>query len=198
MLVSLIVLLIVLFDQATKLLVIRYLMPVHTIPIVQDALHLTYVENRGAAFGMLSNNRWVFMIISGLSIVLVAGYFLLRKRKGHFLLDLSLAFILAGGIGNMIDRIRLGYVVDFIDFRLINFAVFNVADSFISIGAVLLLVDLLFLEWDDRQKQRTSQRLTASETAGRDSCDAFAEDLQDHKESTADEQKGQKDQEGHP
>ena len=110
-------------DQLSKYLTVLYLKPVGTFPILQDALHLTYVENRGAAFGMLADSRWVFMVVSAVSIVALSVY-LIRKKPKSRLLCLSLAFVIGGGIGNMIDRVALGYVVDMIDFRLIHFAVF--------------------------------------------------------------------------
>lgn len=126
-------------DQLTKLLAVQYLKPIGSYPLWQNVLHLTYVENRGAAFGMLSNNRWVFMVFSTVAIVGLAIY-LFRFCKETKWVKVALAMIIGGGIGNMIDRIALGYVVDFVDFTLIHFAVFNVADSFVSVGAVMLVI----------------------------------------------------------
>ena len=129
-------------DQLTKWLAVTYLMPVHTVPLWEGVLHLTYVENRGAAFGMLSDNRAVFMVISTVMILALTVYlFCTKEKKGLFTISLSL--IISGGIGNMIDRIALGYVVDFVDFTLINFAVFNFADTIVCIGAVLLASSLI-------------------------------------------------------
>lgn len=134
--------LVVFLDQLSKYLTVLYLKPIGTFPILQDALHLTYVENRGAAFGMLADSRWVFMVVSAVSIVALSVY-LVRKKPKSRLLCLSLAFVIGGGIGNMIDRVALGYVVDMIDFRLIHFAVFNVADSFVCVGAGMLMLYLI-------------------------------------------------------
>ena len=117
-------------DQLTKYLAVIFLKSIDTFPIIQDVIHFTYVENRGAAFGMLSEHRWVFMIVSVVGIVALSIY-LVRNRRDGAIQNLSLSMIIAGGIGNMIDRIVLGYVVDFIDFTLINFAIFNVADVFV-------------------------------------------------------------------
>lgn len=125
-------------DQITKKLAVKYLMPVDTVPIIKDALHLTYVENRGAAFGMLKDSRWVFMSVSTVAIVVIA-VFLWKYGRESFPMCFFLSLILGGGIGNMIDRVALGYVVDFIDFRLIDFAVFNGADSFVCVGAFFLI-----------------------------------------------------------
>lgn len=132
----------VFLDQITKYLTIFYLKPLSTLPIIEDVLHLTYVENTGAAFGMMKDSRWVFMVISTVAIVGILVY-MFWKRPTDKLLCLSLSFIVGGGIGNMIDRTLLGYVVDMIDFRLINFAVFNVADSFVCVGAGLMILYLI-------------------------------------------------------
>jgi len=129
-------------DQLTKWLAVRFLMPIDTCPLIRGVLHLTYVENRGAAFGMLANNRWVFLIVSTIAILAMVFYLFSGLSEGR-LAGISLAMLISGGIGNMIDRIALGYVVDFIDFRLINFAVFNGADSFVCVGAGLLVLSLI-------------------------------------------------------
>ena len=136
-------------DQLTKYLTILHLKPVGTVPIIEDALHLTYVENTGAAFGSLKDARWVFMIVSSVAIVAILGYMIYRtyikKNPLPWVEALSLSLIVGGGIGNMIDRTLLGYVVDMIDFRLIDFAVFNVADSFVCIGAGLMMLHLIIM-----------------------------------------------------
>ena len=129
-------------DQLTKYLAVKFLTPIQTFPIIKDVIHLTYVENRGAAFGMLADSRWVFMIISTVAILGMIA-FLFSGMSQNILYDISLAIVISGGIGNMIDRVALGYVVDMIDFRLINFAVFNVADSFVCVGAGLLILALI-------------------------------------------------------
>lgn len=137
---------VILFDRITKILAAVYLSPVDTFPIIKDVLHFTYVENKGAAFGMLKDARWVFMVSSTVVIIAICVYmYINRKNMGKFI-SFTLSLILAGGIGNMIDRICFGYVIDFIDFCLINFAVFNIADAALTIGAVLLVYYVLFLE----------------------------------------------------
>ncbi|MBO7292932.1 MAG: signal peptidase II [Clostridia bacterium] len=132
----------ILLDQLTKLLVSGGMALGDTIPIIKDVLHITYVRNTGAAFGMLADHRWVFLVISTVTILALA-VFLLRTTSRDPLLIVSVSMVLSGGIGNMIDRVALGYVVDFIDFRLINFAVFNGADSFVCVGAALLFLAVL-------------------------------------------------------
>ncbi len=130
---------VVLIDQFTKLWVLDKLVPIGTYPLIQQVLHFTYVENRGAAFGMLANHRWVFMTVSTAAIVAMLLYVAFGKPSGK-LETVSLAFIIGGGIGNMIDRIFRGFVVDFVDFRLINFFVFNMADAFVCIGCGMLIL----------------------------------------------------------
>lgn len=167
--------LIVFIDQLTKYLTVFYLKPVDTCPIIQDVLHLTYVENRGAAFGMLSENRWVFMTVSIVAILLLAVYLIWKKPKDKWVC-LSLSFIIGGGIGNMIDRVALGYVVDMIDFRLIHFAVFNVADSFVCVGAGILMVWLIVTGFREYKAEKAAR--VAASGAGDDSdmADSPAED----------------------
>ena len=134
----------VLADQAAKLLTLKYLTdaPLRLIP---EVLHLTYVENRGAAFGMLADQRWVFIVISTVAIVALVAYLFIKKPKDK-LLCISLALIAGGGIGNMIDRIFRGFVVDMIDVTLIDFYVFNVADSAVCIGCGLLILYMILDE----------------------------------------------------
>lgn len=129
-------------DQLTKWLTIVHLDEWESFPLWQDVLHFTYVKNTGMAFGMLKDHRWVFMVFSAIAIVGLAIY-LFRFRPESRWMQIAMAFIIGGGIGNMIDRIILGYVIDFIDFTLINFAVFNVADSFVCIGAGMMIAYLL-------------------------------------------------------
>lgn len=139
---SVIILVGIALDQLTKWLAVKFLAPITTQPIIKNVLHLTYVENRGAAFGMLANHRWIFMIISTATILLLLGV-LYAGYLPNMLYKVSVSMIVSGGIGNMIDRLMLGYVVDFIDFRLINFAIFNGADSFVCVGAGLLILALI-------------------------------------------------------
>ena len=150
MLIWLAVIIVTVFlDQLTKYLTVLHLKPIDTLPIIEDVFHLTYVENTGAAFGMMKDARWVFMVTSTLAIIGILGYMVYRyyvkKEKLHWAEALSLSLIVGGGIGNMIDRTMLGYVVDMIDCRFINFAVFNVADSFVCIGAGLMILYLIVM-----------------------------------------------------
>lgn len=153
-----IILLGILLDQLAKALASGLLKPVGSVPLWQDVLHLTYVENRGAAFGMLAGQRWIFMVISTVAILAVGAYLFMAKDLS-FLSAVALSMIVSGGIGNMIDRVFLGYVVDFIDFTLIDFAVFNGADSFVCVGAGLMVLSLMLEMLRDRKKGETDAKL---------------------------------------
>ena len=141
-------------DQITKRLAVELLKPIHDFPLIEGVFHLTYSENRGAAFGILSNDRWVFMTFSTVMILALCVYLFYPKKQTGRLFSLAIAIIVAGGIGNMIDRVSLGYVVDFFYFKLINFAIFNVADVFVCVGAGLLVLAVLLETVDEIRKKK--------------------------------------------
>ncbi len=123
-------------DQLTKFLVSSFLRPAQSVPLIPSVVHLTYVQNTGAAFGLFRGYPGAFALLS----IGVAGWILLELRRSHVhhrRAPLELALILGGAIGNVIDRLRVGYVIDFLDLRV--WPVFNVADSCITIGVGLLL-----------------------------------------------------------
>lgn len=158
-------------DQLTKWLAFFYLRGEPSFPIWEDVLHFTYQTNRGAAFGMLSDSRWVFMISSTVAIVGILFY-LIKYRPTNKLLVVSLAMVAGGGIGNMIDRVALGYVIDFIDFTLIDFAIFNVADSFVSVGACLMILYLILdMVKEYKNTKKTSDEKSKSEVAVKEDAD---------------------------
>jgi len=132
-------------DQYTKLLAVENLKDQQSYVLIDKILELFYLENRGAAFGMLQNQQlfFVFMAI----LILAAILFVLFKipmQKKYMYMHMFLVLIASGAVGNMIDRIRLGYVVDFIYFVLIDFPIFNVADIYVTIGTALLVLAILF------------------------------------------------------
>ena len=142
-------------DQLTKYLAVKFLKPVDTVPLIDGVLHLTYLENRGAAFGMLKDHRWIFMVTSTIAIAAVLVFMMVGYKKHYSpLLYTGLAMIAGGGVGNMIDRTLLGYVVDFIDFRLINFAIFNVADSFVCVGAVVVVIWVIMSDIREKKTKK--------------------------------------------
>lgn len=131
-------------DQYTKYLAVNHLQN-NPISIIEGVFELRYLENRGAAFGMLQNKQTFFLIITIITLSLIGYlYYRLPKTKHFLWLRICLLSITAGAIGNMIDRIRLKYVVDFLYFELIDFPIFNVADIFASVATCGLIVLLLF------------------------------------------------------
>ena len=135
----------VILDQWTKMLAVRDLMPIGSTVLLDGILGLRYVENTGAAFGMLKGQRWFFIILSTAAIIAISIYLVKCRKSVPPLLGISLAMIVGGGIGNQIDRIANGYVVDFIQVQFFDFPVFNVADCYVVIGSILLLIFFFFL-----------------------------------------------------
>ena len=161
----------VILDQLTKWLAVVYLQGEPSFPLWKDVLHFTFVKNEGAAFGILKDQRWIFMIFSTVAIIGMLIYLFKFTPKSRWM-RISIAMLIGGGIGNMIDRLLLGYVIDFIDFTLIDFAVFNVADSFVTVGAALMIVLLIaeaVAEWRaERKDKRAASGEEASDTAKAD------------------------------
>ena len=158
---------VIFLDQLTKWLTVINLEYIpwpgvpDTVPIIEDVFHFTYVRNEGAAFGILKDQRWVFLVVSTVAIIALSIY-LWKNRNGSKLLNLGISFIVGGGIGNMIDRTLLGYVIDFLDFRLIDFAIFNVADSFVCVGVGLFALAVILEEIKTSKKEKAA-KLAASE-----------------------------------
>lgn len=126
-------------DQLSKFLAASFLQLNAPVVLIKNFLNLSLVHNRGAAFGILKNQLFVFVIISLLAIALILYH--LKDKKKSLLSSISLSLILGGAAGNLIDRLRFGFVIDFLDFRV--WPVFNLADSAITIGVVLLSWELL-------------------------------------------------------
>lgn len=135
----------ILLDQYTKYLAVIHLKDKAAFNIINGVLELNYLENTGAAFGMLQNQK-AFFIFVAIVILSVIAYVLFKTPDDHkyTVLHVLLSLIAAGAIGNMIDRIRYDYVVDFIYFVLINFPIFNVADIYVSLSTAVLIFLLLF------------------------------------------------------
>lgn len=127
-------------DQLSKFIITRCLLQNQSIPLIKGIFHLTLIHNRGAAFGILRNQVPLFIFTSILAIILI--YFNLKKNKHRKAYSIALSLILGGALGNLIDRLFFGYVIDFIDLRI--WPVFNIADSAITIAAVLLGWEILF------------------------------------------------------
>lgn len=195
-------------DQFSKYLAVEHLAGNPSYPFIENILHFTYVENRGAAFGMLSNHRWIFMIISSAAIICAFIWLIWDNRNsanikknasnckiasscenagsrenasnfeiannccecinnsdeiGAKWLRCAVALIIGGGIGNMIDRVLLGYVVDFIDVVCIDFYVFNIADSCVCVGCAIFFLCVVLSEIKTAREKKLKSASSASE-----------------------------------
>ncbi|MEG0379748.1 MAG: signal peptidase II, partial [Eubacterium sp.] len=127
----------------TKYFAVSILSPVSTVPIIPHVFHLTYVENTGAAFSIFAGKQIFLIIITFIFMVIIAYFFyVMPKTKRYFDINIALSLILSGAIGNLIDRIRLNYVIDFFDVRLIGFAIFNIADILVVSGCILVVISV--------------------------------------------------------
>ena len=150
------------FDQWTKFLAVENLKGKADIPLIPNVLYFQYLENRGAAFGIFQDQKIFLVLLT--SLILVGVCYVLWKipaDKKYIYLKLLCFLITAGGIGNLIDRVRLDYVIDFIYFAPIDFPVFNVADIYVSVGMIFLFIvvlfyykdeDFEFLKWKSKNK----------------------------------------------
>lgn len=144
------VVLLILFDQWTKLLAVNHLQGKEDIILIPNVLQLHYLENRGAAFGILQGQIAVFVVLCAVFLA-VGMYFYIKipKTKHYLPLAVMIVAIAAGGIGNLIDRIRLNYVVDFIYASFIDFPIFNVADIYVTVATFCLVFFVLFFYKDE-------------------------------------------------
>jgi signal peptidase II len=136
-------------DQFTKFLTVKYLMPVHSVTIINNFFELTYVENRGAAFGFLQGAKWLFVIIAIVILIVGAVYYSrLVKENGSKFIRYALILIGAGAIGNVIDRLFRSFVVDMLNFNILgyDFPVFNFADICVCVGAAVFAIAVLFFK----------------------------------------------------
>lgn len=147
------IVLIIAFDQITKYFASLKLADGSVAKFIPGVVQFKYAENTGMAFSMLSGARWVFI---ALTVVVCVGvfYYLFSNRCKSLWLYWSLGVILSGGIGNLIDRIRFGYVVDFIEPTFVNFAIFNIADCAVTCGAVVLVGYMLYDAFKDVKKPK--------------------------------------------
>ena len=152
------------FDQITKYLVVANMELYESIDVIPGVFRFTYIQNRGAAFGSLDEHRWIFMVLSTVAIVAIIAFLFWKKPQSKLLLA-SLILITGGGIGNMIDRVYLGYVIDFLDFCAfpqIWMWVFNVADSFVCIGAGMLALWMILDTLKEMKKEKEKKLAEAN------------------------------------
>ena len=148
-------------DQIIKYFISIYLQPVGSITVIDNILNLTYVENRGVAFGMFSDMRWIFVAVTVILIIAVVAVMFVKRPKSK-MFYLSVALIVGGGIGNLIDRIFYGYVIDYLSLSFFP-PVCNFADYCITIGTILLIIYLFFftdiLSSDKNKKKKENVEL---------------------------------------
>ncbi len=132
-------------DFVTKLIAVNNLMPLKSVSIINNLLDFTYVENRGIAFGLFGGGRLIFIIVSVIIIALILWIlFSTQKEKRTLPLKLGSALVISGAVGNLVERVFKGYVVDFIDVNIFNFPVFNIADIAVCVGAAFLVFYFVF------------------------------------------------------
>lgn len=132
----------VIIDQIIKYFVSAYLQPVGSVSVIDNIFSLTYVENKGVAFGMFSDMRWIFVALTSILLVIIIFYMFKKRPKGKFFYVCA-ALIIGGGIGNLIDRIFYGYVIDYLSLSFFP-PVCNFADYCITAGTIMLVIYLLF------------------------------------------------------
>lgn len=162
--IYIITLLIIAADQLSKYLYVAYGAP--TVPLIPGVLELFYVENKGAAWGIFGNHQLILYVFSALVTLCLCAYFVWKRKSMTKLLRTALALVIAGAVGNLIDRFALGYVRDMIYIKLIDFPVFNIADSAITIGGVLLFIDLIFPNKGKETKKSEDAPADKKESAG--------------------------------
>jgi len=145
----------ILIDQITKLIVTSNFELNHSISLIDNFFSLTFVRNNGAAWSIFSGNRLFLIIIGFLAIILIYKYFIKNRKLRKFEI-ITYGLLLGGIIGNLIDRIVFGYVIDFLDFLIFgyNFPVFNLADTFIVVSVFLIIVDVFRGEKHEISRKR--------------------------------------------
>lgn len=140
--IIIVVIISLLLDIGSKFLVSRIFILNESKTIIDNFLNITYVRNTGAAWSILDNNTWIVTVIS-LLIIIGIIYYVYRNRVSKKILKMAYGLILGGAIGNFIDRIVYGYVIDFIDIDIFgwNYPIFNLADMFIVVGVILVMID---------------------------------------------------------
>lgn len=146
----LLIIILIALDQVSKIVVQHMLSTRASLPIIEGIFHLAYVENRGAAFGLMQGKQIFFTLVA--IIVVVAGLICIYRKNYGKLINISISMIIAGAVGNLIDRLKLGYVIDFLDFRFIWNYVFNLADIFVVLGILIICTAIIFDDFKERKK----------------------------------------------
>lgn len=147
LLIYIIILLLISLDQLIKYLIVQNVALNTGISLIDNIISLFYIQNNGAAWGILSGNMILFYFVTIAVIVgMLYWYHMYNRGKLHWIEKLAYILIFSGALGNFIDRIRLGYVIDMIKLDFIDFPIFNVADTYLTCGVVVMLIYTLFLE----------------------------------------------------
>ena len=136
--------LLIVADQLTKFWAIAQLKNAPAIPVIEGVFEFQYTENRGVAFSMLQGQRWLFIPLTLLVAVGIIVMLLRSPLRRYKMFDITCVLVLAGAVGNLIDRVAYGYVIDFLYFKLIDFPIFNFADCCVVVGAILMFLFVLF------------------------------------------------------
>lgn len=151
-------------DYGIKQLVVSQLKPIGSVPLWDGVLHLSYYQNTGAAFSILNDSTRLLIALTGAALAVIVCYMLFKKPNSRWLCA-SLALILGGGLGNLVDRVLLGYVIDYIDVRIIRFAVFNFADMCAVCGTIMVMAYLIFVDVIKLRMLRKEDERVAREAA---------------------------------
>lgn len=151
MLYFLIILVTLVLDRVSKMIIINKMTLTESIPVINNFFYITYWENKGAAWGILQNGRWIFITITFVVSIVLIG--ILFKSKNR-ILSTALSLIISGAFGNLIDRLIRGSVTDFLDFKIFgyDFPIFNIADMCVVIGTFILAYFLLFV-YEEKEKE---------------------------------------------
>ena len=150
----------IILDQITKVIALNDLKPIVSHPFIEGLIEFRFTTNPGIAFGMLGGKGWLFIPVSSIAIILVVFILIYYRKKLSPLLSVALSMIAGGGVGNQIDRIFRGEVIDFLNFQFIDFPIFNVADCFVTVGCVLAGISIIFFDrwvlFDSKDKTKVS------------------------------------------
>lgn len=158
MLSVIVIILLILIDQLIKYLATVYLAPVNIIELIPGFIRLRYVLNDGAAFSLFSGSQFMLIVVTSIGLLLLL-YWIYVKKPDSNLEKYALVMVFSGGVGNLINRIASGYVVDYIEPTFMNFAVFNFADCLVCIGAFLLVVAVFKQEWKAQKEKKEKENV---------------------------------------
>ena len=147
MLIIVIMIGVVLADQLVKQYILSTLQLGERIPFIPHIMQLTYAQNTGVAFGFLSDHQWIFLVLNPIIIIMLI-FIIAKNMFQDKVINIALAAVIGGAIGNMIDRFRHGFVVDMFEFTFVRFAIFNVADIFITLGGMIFIIAFIRKEFN--------------------------------------------------